>query len=42
MFPKKAEDPEWGDWMGVFFGVYFGNAGREGKVRRGCGRFGLG
>lgn len=31
-FPRKFDDPEWGSWSGAFFGVYFGHAGREGRV----------
>jgi hypothetical protein len=34
-FPKKNTDPEWGDWAGPFFGVYFGHAAHEGTLRVG-------
>jgi len=34
VFPLKAGDPEWGNWAGVFFGVYFGHAGRAGGTVR--------
>ena len=32
---KKYSDPEWGDWAGPFFGVYFGHAAKEGTLRVG-------
>eukprot|EP00911_Craspedida_sp_UC1_P000632 UC1_evm1s486 len=36
VFPKKASDPQWGSWAGVYFGVYFGHAGASGaRIRVG-------
>uniref|UniRef100_A0A7S3PKK9 MOSC domain-containing protein n=2 Tax=Aplanochytrium stocchinoi TaxID=215587 RepID=A0A7S3PKK9_9STRA len=34
-FPTKANDPEWGTWAGVFFGVYFGRASQQGTLHVG-------
>ena len=30
-FVRRYADPDWGSWAGAFFGVYFGNNGKEGE-----------
>jgi len=34
-FPAKDKDPEWGTWVGPYFGVYFGHRGQEGTIHVG-------
>lgn len=32
LFPRKHADPEWGEWAGVYFGVYYGHGGKAGAT----------
>lgn len=34
VFPDKAVDADWGNWAGVFFGVYFGHGAQTGATLR--------